>query len=29
MLTDGLKKFTEETKAFDIAEIVDSCLPDA
>jgi Fe-S oxidoreductase len=29
MLTDGLKKCTEETKAFDIAEIVDSCLPDA
>jgi len=28
MLTDGLKKCTEETKAFDIAEIVASCLPD-
>ncbi|OGR50164.1 MAG: hypothetical protein A3J80_06415 [Desulfobacula sp. RIFOXYB2_FULL_45_6] len=29
MLTDGLKKCTEETKAFDIAEIVVSCLPNA
>ncbi len=26
MLTDGLKKYTEETKAFDIAEIVDASL---
>jgi len=29
MLTDGLKKSTEETLTFDIAEIVESCLSDA
>ncbi|WP_300465228.1 heterodisulfide reductase-related iron-sulfur binding cluster [Desulfobacula sp.] len=28
MLTDGVKKYTEEIKAFDIAEIVEKCLPD-
>jgi Fe-S oxidoreductase len=28
MLTDGVKKYTEETRAFDIAEIVEKCLPD-
>ncbi|CCK78668.1 (Fe-S)-binding protein [Desulfobacula toluolica] len=28
MLTDGLKKHTEEIKAFDIAEIVEKCLPE-
>jgi Fe-S oxidoreductase len=28
MLTDGVKKYTEEVKAFDIAEIVEKCLPD-
>jgi hypothetical protein len=26
MLTDGIKRYTDENKVMDIAELVDSCL---